>query len=133
MPTTEQTIITQLLADLESVAPGKVYEWRTSPLDEDENEALNVKDHLNETAEDDEKYHILHVTLEYEAYGEASPAAIRTKAQTIITEFAKIEQLEGVAGARLVSVEKDVEKLDRRYAKLTIETEIYYYKEIWEL
>lgn len=133
MPTTEQTIITQLLADLESVAPGKVYEWRDTPLDDGESEVLNVRDHLNETAEDDEKYHILHVTLDYETNGDSAPTTIRTKAQTIITEFAKIEQLEGVTGARLVSIEKEFQKHIRRYARLTIETEIYYHKEIWEL
>lgn len=133
MPTFEQSIITQLLSDLESVAPGKVYEWRDTPLNDAETEMLNVRDHLNELSDDDEKEHTLSIEMTYETYSETAPAAIRTKAQTIITEFAKIESLSGVAGARLLNIEKEIEKLDRRYAKLTINAEIYYYKEIWEL
>jgi hypothetical protein len=131
--TTWQSIIVDLLFNLDAVKPGKVHLWRETPMHESEAEAINVRDISNEINDEDENLRTLMIEVDYETHGDNAVIAVRDTVQTILDGIRQIEFKNGITGARLISVDIDQEKAERIYVKATITIAIIYYSERWQL
>jgi hypothetical protein len=134
---TEQSIVTQALSNLGDISiangysfdvSGNVFEWQDSPLDDDSQcPGIIFRDVGDDTAEDDDQLHVLNCEILVVDVGDNSPTSIRAKKQDVLTAMALLEQENYVERVEYHGSEKEVERMQKRMAVVTMRFGIAYY------